>query len=295
MTRPHDDEALAWFVRLRSDAAGPRDHAAFAAWRARDPAHARAYDQLAGLWRDLDELPDPRPQPSRRGFILAGALAASAAVIAGSGLYATDALRATGTALTRQTLADGSALELDAGSDVAVEMTAEARVVTLKRGRLFVTVARDPARPFTVVAGNGRTTALGTAFVVARRGERVTVAVTESAVSVAAGQATRRIQAGQRLTYGPAGADEPTALGPADTAWRQGKLVFQNEALADVVADLGRYRPGRIMLLGDDLAALRVSGIFDIGNPEGVLTAIARTLPVRLTRLTPYLVVIRPT
>ncbi len=207
----------------------------------------------------------------------------------------THALRATRTTPVQRTLADGSALELDAGSDVDVQMTADARLVTLKRGRLFVTVAPDPARPFSVIAAGGRTTALGTAFMVARRNDRVTVAVTESAVTVAAGSTSRRVQAGQRLTYGPAGTDAgPGPIGTADTAWRNGKLVFQNEALADVVADLGRYRPGRIVLLGDDLAALRVSGIFDTRNPEGVLTAIERTLPVRLTRLTPYLVVIRP-
>ena len=45
---------------------------------------------------------------------------------------------------------------------------------------------------------------------------------------------------------------------------------------------------------GARLLDMRVSGIFDIANPDGVLEAIESTLPLRSTHVTRYLVVLRP-
>jgi transmembrane sensor len=39
---------------------------------------------------------------------------------------------------------------------------------------------------------------------------------------------------------------------------------------------------------------LRVSGVFDISDPDHALDAIRRTLPVRTLELTRYLVILRP-
>jgi transmembrane sensor len=55
-----------------------------------------------------------------------------------------------------------------------------------------------------------------------------------------------------------------------------------------------RYRRGTIRILDKRLLSLRVSGIFYIRNPDGVLDAIIGTLPVRATELTPYLILLRP-
>src|SRR5262249_6139101 len=149
------------------------------------------------------------------------------------------------------TLADGSRVDLDADSALSVAFSDAQRRITLERGRAFFQVAKDPARPFIVAAGAGEIRALGTAFDVKHGADRtVRVAVAEHAVSVAVAGDSQRLVEGGMMDYDERG------LGPmarADLAsllsWRQDRLFFQDAPLGDVVADLDRYRRGRIVIL----------------------------------------------
>jgi transmembrane sensor len=145
------------------------------------------------------------------------------------------------------------------------------------------------------------TTALGTAFVVDRLPDDVTVSVIENAVTVAAPTGTRgempqmRLMAGQKISYGRDGLGPlGSARGNAETAWRQGRLAFENRPLGDVIATLNRYRSGTVIVLDSALLGLRVSGAFDVRDPDQVLDAIRQTLPVETLELTRYLVLLRP-
>ncbi|OWJ64665.1 FecR family protein [Inquilinus limosus] len=305
------DQALEWFVRIHSGEASAADRAAFEAWLATDPAHGREIDALAGLWADLGRIPDPRPRATSRAKaplfgrrrVLAGGLAFAGlgGAVAVTGLPAaltSDIWTGTGELRTVM-LEDGTRVDLDAGSALSLAFSDSLRQVSLDRGRALFTVAKDPARPFRVAAGPGRSTALGTQFVVHRWAGEVTVAVTESAVSVTApgadGVAEARVAAGEQVSYGPAGLGAVRrAGGQAETAWRRGKLVFEDRPLRQVVAELGRYRSGTVAMTDGALAELRVSGIFDVSDPDAALDAITRTLPVRVVSLTRYLVVLRP-
>lgn len=62
------------------------------------------------------------------------------------------------------TLEDGSVVQLNAASAIAVEFTEKRRVIRLLRGEAFFQVAHGADRPFTVMAGTTSVTALGTAF-----------------------------------------------------------------------------------------------------------------------------------
>ena len=71
----------------------------------------------------------------------------------------------TGTGETKSlTLADGSHVELNARSAIALHYDAGQRRVMLLAGEGWFEVSRDPARPFVVEAAGGTATALGTAF-----------------------------------------------------------------------------------------------------------------------------------
>lgn len=299
------DAALAWFVRLQSGDAGPADRAAFADWLARDPAHRREYEALGGLWADLGGVPDPRrprlpsrsSAPTRRRVLMGGGAALAAGVV---GLaVTTDAWRGgvrTGTGERRSlALDDGSVVELDAGSTLRVEFTGRERRLRLTEGRAQFVVARDPGRPFVVACVNGYVEALGTVFVVHRHPDSVVVAVEEGSVALSvAGAPPARLAAGQCRSYGPDGPGPLLRDGvAAETAWRRGRLVFQDQRLEDVVADLNRYHPARILLWDAALADLRVDGSVDIARPDAALTAIARTLPVRALRPIPSLILLR--
>ena len=301
------DAALSWFSRAHSGDATKDDLLGLELWLASDPLHRFEYDRLADVWSTLDALPDPRSRRttvapsfiSRRMFLGGTALAAVGGIIAVTGLpdfIASDHYTGTSEVKT-MTLADGSVVELDAASAMSLEFTPSKRQILLQRGRAFFKVAKDTERPFIVSAADGNTTALGTEFVVHVTSEDVTIAVQESAVLVATstGGVPARIDAGETISYGPQGlgAIVRTAL-ESETAWRRGKLIFEDQPLGRVIADVNRYRSGTIRITDKSLLNLRVSGIFDIKNPDGVLDAITQTLPVQRIELTRYLVLLRP-
>lgn len=71
----------------------------------------------------------------------------------------------------------------------------------------------------------------------------------------------------------------------AQLAWRQGWLNYYKAPLVEVVQDLQRYYPGRILLLNDDLGARRISGSFPSQDPQAVLTSLQGLLGFEQNRL----------
>ncbi len=305
-------DARHWFVLLRDDAASAADRAAFAAWLAADPLHRQAWTETEQLWRRMDAVvPVLRareplrdavsaPLVSRRGWLKQ---AAAAALVLGGGTYLATApafMADHRTAVGERrviALSDGSVVDLAGDSAVSVAMESGLRRVTLHHGQAYFQVAPDAARPFVVAAGNGEIRALGTAFDVRRGQDSVRVAVSEHAVAVTLDG--RRLEAvrldeGRALQYGADGIGPTTAADIAALlSWRQDRLFFQEAPLGEVVADLDRYRPGRIVIADAAVAALPVTGFFHTAQAEAALQTIAATLPVRLTRLTDRLVIIR--
>jgi transmembrane sensor len=153
-------------------------------------------------------------------------------------------------------------------------------------------VAKNPRRPFVVFAGDRRIVALGTAFDVRLEQGRVEVTLVEGrvAVDVATGAApaglapaaTRtELEPGERLV---AERGRPVSVKAANTeritAWRGGKLVFQDDALADVVAEISRYSRTRIIIEDARIAQLRVSGVFRTGQADNFAQAITEFFPL---------------
>ncbi len=301
------DQALAWFVRMNSGDAAAEDRAGHAAWLAADPRNRCEYEKIGRFWSDLDVVRDPRlfavTPPAARGLsrriVLTGGVAAS---LGGGGLVLNglpDFLQSdeyTGIGVMRRaTLEDGSTVDLDADTAFALEFDDRVRGLHLQRGRARFTVTPDP-RPFRVHAEGGVITALGTRFSVHLWDGTASVAVEEHAVTVHAnGLGELRLEESERVCFGKGatGSVEPSDTS-IETAWLRGKLIFEDRPLRQVLADVNRYRSGTIHVTSDRLLDMRVSGIFDISNPDGVLEAIENTLPVRSTRVTRYLVVLRP-
>lgn len=294
---PVREIAAGWVARLSSPDATETDRGAFEAWRRADPAHAKAYAEMDALWRRLGQVPDPRRRrrPSRG---LAGI--ASAALLGGALAYElglVDRMRAdvwTGVGeIAHETLADGSRIDLNTDTALAVRLTAAGREVELLRGEAFFDVAPDPRRPF-VVRGNGLSVrALGTRFSVRVDGADRPVDVAEGRVEVTASGRRVQVAAGEavRLQDGAAPAVVAADVGRA-TAWRQGRLLVSGERLSGVLAELGRYRRGGIVLLDGKAGERRVTGVFDPRDTDEALEVIAATMGVRVTRLTPFLVVV---
>lgn len=182
----------------------------------------------------------------------------------------------------RQTLPDGSTVELGEGARIAVEfLPGGRRGVRLVRGTAHFEVARDPARPFVVEVGGVQVRAVGTAFSVALDAAEVNVVVTHGRVSVdeavpASGDTvaeltTEPVGAGNLIVV-PAGAGRlpdaaEVSVRPLDEAgmlaaqaWRATRLELSGTPLAEVVAAMNRYGGVRITLADAALASVRLSG-----------------------------------
>ena len=313
---PLIEQALRWLVVLNDDEADEADREAFAAWLARGPSHEAAWARAQQVWSRAGAIepairarragmgvmpPTARDQRgwSRRRWLGA---AAATGLVAMAGGYAASrrdlfADHATGVGERRTVaLGDGSAVELGSASSLSVSYTAQSRELALHSGEAFFTVAPDPQRPFSVAARGGRTRALGTAFNVKHMPDTVLVTVAEHAVVVeAAGGAAVEVDSERQVRYGPDGLGEvlPVDLGAA-LAWRRDRLVFHDSPLGEVVADLERYRSGRVLIVDDRIAALPVTAVIDVRETDSMLQTIAATLPVRVRRLTDLLVLIGP-
>lgn len=315
---PSVEEALRWLVVLRDGTAGEQDRSAFDRWLAADPRHADAWRRAQYVWMRLDALepvlrdqgmaaglrassqPAPRPPPrmDRRRWLQAAAVAA-VAVPAGIVLSMPRLLADYRTAVGERrtvTLADGSTVELASNSSLSVSFDTAARRVVLHEGEAFFDVASEPTRPFVVEAAAGRTRALGTAFDIKLSGAEVTVSVIEHAVAVSADHGEPVVVGkGQSVRYGMR---RISAVREADLAgvqaWRRDRLVFQEAPLGDVIADLERYRGGRIVMTDPRLRSIPVTAVFDTRQSDAALDTIANSLPIRVRRLTDLLVVLSP-
>ncbi|MEQ9609806.1 MAG: FecR family protein [Kiloniellaceae bacterium] len=252
---------------------------------------------------------NPAFRPARRSGGLVkrvAALAASllVAVAAASLFYqdVVDALRgdlitAVGERAPR-ILADGSRVILNTDTVVALDLDGDRRRVELLRGEVWLEVSPDRARPFIVETPHGSVRVTGTRFDVRLEEDGAVVSLVEGRVELALpGAAAAKppvvLAAGQqaRLTHSGISAPMPFDA-TAVTAWVRGQFVFYDTPLAEVVAELNRYRTGRIVIADSELEALRVSGVFRTDDPDAALGVISDTLGVSATRLTDYLVLL---
>lgn len=300
--------AARWAARLQSSDASPIDHAQFQDWLAQDPRHVSAYEEFDQLWADLEDVPLPpeklkrirRARTMRRtGAVGVGMMAMM--VIGADHFGVLDRINAdhyTRMGQTEQvTLPDGTMVSLNSDSAIKVAYSSQRREVVLLRGEAFFDVQHNPDRPFVVVDDQFRARAVGTRYGVREHSISGTpdVQVEEGVVEVTADTSRERVMlhAGEGAFLSDDGtfAVTKTDVGN-ETAWRDGKLVFSNQPLREVLATLEKHRFGKIVLLSDAAGAQRVSGIFDLSNTDQALSALAAGLPIRITLATDLLTII---
>ena len=311
------EAATVWLMRRREPGFRPGEEAAFAGWLTADPRHARALAEAERLWDALAlpaaalvagrdaaaRAPACRPpllrartatpilRGGRRWAAAAALLLAVAGGVAWGPALRDDLMADQRTAVgERRTveLADGSRVTLNTGTALAVDLDPALRRVRLFRGEAYFDVVRDPARPFRVETPAGSVEVLGTRFNLRLRDGRATVTVAEGRVAArpASGGPAQVLGPGEESIVTAAAAGTPVAVDrAAGEAWRHGRLVFYRASLADVVAELERYRGGRILPLGRRLADLRVTGAFDTARPDDALDVIAAALSIEVSRL----------
>lgn len=300
---PIDAEAAAWVAR--SDRGLSEAEAqALEAWLAADDRHRGAFVRARAGWLLLDRsraLADAVPAPrraaprarvlSRRSLMVGGggAIAAGIAGLAIAPRLLSGQRFATRVGEARSVpLADGSSVDINTASRIAVSYGPRARDIALEAGEAWFDVAKDKARPFVVAAGPARVRAVGTAFSVRRLDDAVRVVVTEGVVEVwredAPDRAPLRLAAGGQALLTPARA-VVTALSPealdGDLAWRTGRVVLRDVPLEEAVADINRYN-ARPIEVSREARGGRIVGVFRARDPEGFARAAAAALDLRI-------------
>ncbi|HEN8800831.1 TPA: FecR family protein [Pseudomonas putida] len=306
ITEAQSQAALQWLRRI-NEQPGQAEGAAFKRWLLADPGHRAAYAQAQALWqksaapaarlaeeeheslqRYLDAMATP-PAMGRwwqRGAALAMAACLVMAVgVAGGwhpGYWLQDLQADYSSAgqIRQVTLADQSQVTLDAGSAIAVDFVKGERRVRLLHGAAFFQVTHT-GEPFLVEAAGGEVRVLGTQFEVREQGEgaQVTVRSGRVAVSPAQGAAPRELTANQQVAYAAGRAGAPLAVDSDNRlAWRQGWLNYYQAPLAQVIEELGRYHPGRILLLNEELGQRKVSGSFPVAEPLQALDSLGKVM-----------------
>ncbi|WP_218968364.1 FecR family protein [Janthinobacterium sp. 35] len=295
-------QAAAWWARLRADDFTRADADALRAWCARSPDHARAWRELQQVWQALDPAltrAAAAPQgknvlafparPGRRAF-LGGALAAGVAVLAlrpplgaWPSLQELSADFRTGTGEQRQ---------VALSQQMSVQMNTQTRInvrapesIELLGGEAEI-LASGARQPVSVLAGAGRMLAQSARFNVRHTDAAVCVTCLAGAVEVVWQQRRQTLDAGQQLVYDERGVQAATAAPKGEaSAWRTGALSFVGKPLADVVDEINRYRPGRVVLRNAELGRRLVRMRFSIGQTDGALAMIRDLYGAQMTSL----------
>lgn len=309
-------EGIDWTVRGRSGAFGAQEQAELSRWRAQSPDHDAAYRDATALGQIMREvgremlderargeavvLPFARPEPRRapvatRRGVMAGAMAASlaGAFFAGrafdlfGGGRQPDFATATGERRT-VALAAGLALELDAKTSIAVDPKVRSRVELLS-GRAEVRADSQ----VTLRAGKGVVMARGARFDVRLDDTDACVTCLQGEVTLAYGDARLALGPGEQVTYDDSQVGARRHADPSEVAaWKEGRLVFHEAPLSDVVREMNRYREGRVVLASGAVGRRPVNGVFYTARIDDAIAQIEQITGAHALRLPGDLIVL---
>ncbi|WP_257624903.1 FecR family protein [Variovorax boronicumulans] len=313
--RALEDQARDWLVRLSSGRATSVDAQDFKRWCGQSPLHAQVMAETTRLWdatrpaaqalaqrMRADEparrtAPAAWPRAGRRRF-LGAALAAGATAFVlvrpparlWPALSDMTADYRTGTGEQRQVvLADAVVVEMNTQTSLNLRRGADGEPVALELldGEVQVRLPATRSTPLNVSASGGQLMAeAGSRFNVRATGAEVCVTCMAGAVTLRHGGRTLVAREAQQLNYGRHGAELARARDIAAVdAWRERVLVFNDMPLAEMVDEINRYRPGRLIVTNAELGRRRVQARLRLEQLARVETLIGASYGARVTML----------
>ena len=297
-----DQIAADWAARrcvgLASD-----EQSALDGWLAADSRHVGAYAKAEAVLAELDRAGAAGPEALRIGSVspadsgikrrtmLVGSVAAGLVAAAGGAVWISRLLGqesySTNIGETKEVvLSDGSIVTLNTNSRVQVDYDKARRQIRLVQGEALFDVAKNKKRPFIVVAGDTQVRAVGTSFTVRLLPQQpVQVLVREGVVEIKRPQVPQappvRLAANTMAVAPPEApiSTEPVAA-PQITrtlAWREGRIAFDNETLANAAREFSRYSDVQIHVPAA-LENQTITGLFVSNDPVGFARAAAISL-----------------
>lgn len=308
------EEAARWLCELREADSGRQ--AEFLAWLRRSPQHVEEFLFATAMWQQLrllgmqdaqriesmlaaaeravresgnvvgmelaaSSMPlaayVTRRMPVARKISIAAAALIMVAATCIAWIYASrPPMYVTGIGEQRTVrLEDGSRVDLNTRSRIEVRYSAGMREIRLLDGEALFTVSKDSKRAFRVQAGEASIQALGTQFNVYRQTDSTKVSVIEGRVRLAD---AAELSAGQEARIFPDGriSEQTTLEIDRAVAWRERRLVFRSDRLAEVAAEVNRYSARPIRIEGDAARNLRLTAIFDADDPDSLVRFLGR-------------------
>lgn len=285
---PHEYEfiykqACDWWAHLHSGHASQADIADFKRWFRQAAMHRQAWHEaqstmrhispvLADAARQRPEWSSAVAEPTRgwggkRRRFLAGAMAAGVAgtlawrppfnLWPAAGEFTADLRTGTGEQKQLQ-FAPGVALQMNTQTRINRRSTENGPGLELLAGEAQLHVLATVAAPVQVWAAQGLTQSWGGAFNIRYTGSQVLVTCLQGQVQVQLDH-QKQLLAGQQLRYGGRFLPE---VEQADVQqahdWSSGSLNFIDVPLSELIDEVNRYRPGRLVLRNPDLAQKRI-------------------------------------
>jgi len=298
------DAAAHWCMRLHEQDCTAQERAQFEAWLKADPLHASEYEAMLEIWDVAGHLPRPPqaqviPLPVKRrhwpryGMAASALLAIPLAGYIGWSLGWIPSSYQTfeaGNRVEHITLADGSQVELNLGSQLTYSNYKDQRRVTLKKGEAFFDVSHNAEHPFVVKAAKGQIRVTGTQFNVWMYQDQVRVTLLQGSVLVSSDSSTPggyRLDPGMQARYKAADYEpqiSQTYANDTSLAWRSGKLILDNLPLSEALPLINRYLAAPVVLADTATGTIRIGGIYNTSDVRKLVTSLPKVLPVYLTQ-----------
>jgi len=296
---------------MQSESISAEEKLQFYSWKAQSPEHKQAYDEVTGFLDNTDfihalseaklssegnELADFKQ--SKQSYWLPSAIAACLGLLAilfdPFIFLQADYQSEVGSQKTIY-LSDGSEVILNTDSAIAIDFNDDERRVRLLKGEAYFAVYSNKDKPFIIDSGETETEVLGTKFIVKNSASGDAVSVIEGLVKVSSLNHDQSIQVRpeQQVVNSPSGLKPVTAIKSKDvSAWLNHRLVYKNAPLVQVINDLERYLSTTIFIQDKLLSDYKINARLDISEPKQVLAILQKTLPIKVTELSPWVSII---
>jgi len=306
------EEARIWLSRLAVGEIRQVELQAFKRWQSASPAHAAAFEDAKRQWQTMKPVigellrTNPkiaarheriargavRPVAARRIFLGAAVSAAAAAGVAvvypplglwpSPNEWGADYSTATG---EQQAIALTERVNITLNTSTRIRREASASAgagIDLLSGEAAIDMV-GTGTAFHVVAGVGRSVAESGRFEVRNMAGRVCVTCIDGTLRVEHPAGVRRLKSSQQTIYDATSISTVAGIGLEEvSAWRRGELLFRQIPLWQVVDEINRYRPGRVVLAVSSKRSYPVSGRFRIAVLDEAIVQLQHTFDLNV-------------
>jgi len=294
------EQAVHWLIEMQGGALDPRQQQAMQHWLQAHEEHRRAWEHIQRVNQRLRGLSSPlahaalqAPRSASRRRALKTLLILGVGGAAGLTLQQHNPLptlladyRSPVGERRRQSLDDGSVLQLNTRSAADVRFDVQQRLVRLLEGEIQLTVAND-TRPLHLLTDFGLLQLSSGQYNLRHYPHYSQLAVYQGNASLAGNE----LSAGRQAGFNGPQWQANQALDRNAGAWVDGMLVAAHMRLGDFLDELGRYRRGQLNC-APEAAELLISGSYPLADSERILDLLEVALPVRVRRFTRYWVTV---